>query len=458
MLTGKAIFIKYWILTEPFLSSLPYNISFLPGRENGISGTSIMGNNIGIIKNISKEKKEAALTVLEYFTSKEYQRKLFDTGISLSSLDEIWNDEKVCKKDLCNIGKNMQIIIEPDFVKEGGDEYRKRYKNYIYQFLFENKTIEETQKHIIDITKIYNVELNTKDSPIGFIYFIGFSVVTGIMLLSLIFLFKKDFFVLFTFLSKDFWIITVLGSLLLLWTPIIDYGSITNVKYHLKILLMSIGFTLSVCPTLSKLIVQYFKFYKISIWIKDHRYLFLLCSILIDVLLNCITLIKPFTVKTVLIEDRENFNMCDYKGEFSVIPLLLYKLSIILLMIYITFADRNNKDNIFDIKFITSTIFVDVLSLILICVFYIIEFKNYVVVFALQTAVMSIVSISNYIFLYGCRIFIKLLIKEEDEKIEKVDGSYRIVIGKSARISQESKSPVDSNNTYSNVNFGSGYV
>jgi len=149
LLTGKALFIKYFILTEPFLSSLPYEVTFLPGKKEGISGTAIMGNNIGIIKSINEEKKAAAVEVLKFFTNKEYQKTLFETGIFLSPLNEIWNNENVCKKGLCHIGKNMQIIIEPDFIKKGGDLLRKKYKSYIYQFLFGNKTTaEETQKKI----------------------------------------------------------------------------------------------------------------------------------------------------------------------------------------------------------------------------------------------------------------------------------------------------------------------
>jgi len=104
---GKAIFSKYFFRHFISLIFFPsYKISFLPGIKEGISGTSIFGNNIGIVKNISPEKKEAAINVLKYFTNKEYQRELFDTSTSLPPLKEIWDNETICKEDLCHFGKN----------------------------------------------------------------------------------------------------------------------------------------------------------------------------------------------------------------------------------------------------------------------------------------------------------------------------------------------------------------
>jgi len=451
LLTGKAIFIKYFILTEPFLSSLPYEITFLPGKKEGISGTAIMGNNIGIIKNISEEKKAAAVEVLKFFTNKEYQRTLFETGISLSPLNEIWNDESVCKKGLCHIGKNMQIIIEPDFIKEEGDKLRKKYKSYIYQFLFGNKTAEETQKRIIDVTKVYDVSFSTKDSPVGLIWVLSISVVTVIMLASLFFLFENNFSNLFSFLPKDFWIITVLGSIVLLWIPIMSYGSNSKAKCHFKIILLCIGITLSIVPTLYKLIEQFPKKYSIITKFSNNRYLFLVCNILLDVLLNCISFIKSYNINVVSVDDGENFSKCDYKGDFSIILLFVYKLLVILLILFLTFAERNNKDISLDIKLVISTMYVDILSFILIYVFHIIDINNYEVSFILQAGVMAIVSVSNYIFLYSCRILMKLFIKEDENKLEKIGDSscYRVVTTKS--ISKTSRSQASKSQDSSTV-------
>jgi len=423
LLTGKALFIKYFILTEPFLSTLPYNVTFLPGRKEGISATSTMGNNVGIIKNISEEKREAAIKVVNYFSSYEYQRNLYDTGISISPLNEIWNNENVCKKGLCNIGKNMQIIMEPDFIKKEGNKLRKKYKSYIYEFLFGNKTAEETQKRIIDVTKVYEVSFDTTESSSGLFYLIIAFVLTVIMLLSLIFLCKASFNNLFKFLPNDFWIITVVGSIVLLWTPLVNLGEITKAKCHLKIVLLCIGFTLSVNPTLYKLISLFPKNYPITLWISKNKYSFLICNILLDLLLNCTTLIKSFTPDPVFVEDGENFTKCSYQGDFSIIFLFTYKLLVILLILFLTFSERSFSDTLIDLKFVGATMFIDILSFILIYVFHIINIKDYDVSFILQTAVMGIVSISNYIFLYSCRIIMKLFIKENEDKIERISST-----------------------------------
>jgi len=66
----------------------PYYKSILPGIKQGISGFFIDGNNIGIIKNISEDKKEAALELLKFFISKEYQIKICNEG-GLSAYKEL---------------------------------------------------------------------------------------------------------------------------------------------------------------------------------------------------------------------------------------------------------------------------------------------------------------------------------------------------------------------------------
>ena len=158
-------------------------------------------------------------------------------------------------------------------------------------------------------------------------------------------------------------------------------------------------------------------------------------------MLNCTSFIKSFNPKIVSVDDGENFSKCDYKGDFSIILLFVYKLLVILLILFLTFAERNNKDISLDIKLVISTMYVDILSCILIYIFHSIDINNYEVNFLLQAGVMAIVSISNYIFLYSCRILIKLFIKEDESKLEKIGNSscYRVVATKSVT-SRQSRS------------------
>jgi len=446
LMSGKSIFIKYWLIGEPYLSSLPYYNSILPGIKEGISGTSVAGNNLGIIKNIAKEKKDAAFEVVKFFTSKEYQKRGFEDSAFISAINEFWYDEELCKKNgSCDIYKNVQFTAEPKFIQEEQEDYRKKYQDYIYQYLYENKTIDETLKHINDIKKIYYISLNTENSYVGLICFIYFFIISALILSSLIFLFQNNFHPFFTFLPKDFWIITVLGSILILWVPIISYGSVTTLKCHLKPILMSIGYTFSVCPSLYKLIVQFPKENRISPWVNDHKYMFLLFSILMDIIVNCISIINPFTSQSVLVEDGESFKICKFNGEYSIIILLVYKLFVIFLILFLIFVERNHSLAKYDLKFIVSAIYIDILSLIIIFIYHFSKIRNYISYFLLKIVITFIISISNHIFLYFSRIFLKF-IKKEELTIEEIStNNFKIVFNVT--------STTDSNFKSNNVNY-----
>jgi len=146
LLNGKAIFLKYWLLSEPLLSNINYYPSIIPGLKEGISGSMILAFNMGITNNITEERKKAAIEVIKFFTSKEYQRNLFKDKMALTALRELLEDEELCKNELCDLIKRMQITGEPDFIKNGPENYEKKYQKYIYQLLYDDKTIEEVLK------------------------------------------------------------------------------------------------------------------------------------------------------------------------------------------------------------------------------------------------------------------------------------------------------------------------
>jgi len=373
------------------------------------------GCNVGITKNIAEDKKDKAFEVVKYVASTEYQRKLFENKLCLTPLNDFLNDEEICKNGLCDIVKQIQFTGEPKFILDGPEDYEKRYQKYIYQFLYENKTIDETLKQINDIIKIHYISLNSEHSYVGLIYFVFIIVVSILMLLSLIFLFIYNFQSYFTFLSEDLWIITVLGSIMILLTPCIDYGRVTVLKCHLKPFLLSIGYTLNIGPVTYKLITQFPEKHKKFIWIKQHRYTFLLFFILIDILLNSISFFKPYTLDLNLIEDGENSILCNYNGGYGVIILLIYKSLIILLMLFLIFVEWNIPAIKYDIKLTVSALYIDILSIIFICVFYIFEIKNYIFHFIIQTTVTSIISISNYLFLYGIKLIVGFIGKKKIE-------------------------------------------
>jgi len=413
---SKVIFLKYWFLAEPLLSNIPYYLSIIPGLKEGVSGSMVSVNNLGIIKNNTEEKKKASIEVLKFFASEEYQKKMFEKKICLTALSELWNNEEVCENGLCDLVKEVQFTGEPKFIKEFKMErtksYDKKFKKYIYQFLYENKTIEETLKKITDITKVYYISLNTENTYVGLFYFIFISTISILMLLSLIVLFNDNFNPFFMFLSSNFWIITVLGSIMILWVPILNYGEIKEIKCYLKLLLLSIGYTLNFFPTIHKLISQFPEERKITKWIIKHKYMYLLLNILIDALLSSLSLIKPHSLKLISVEEGESFEICKYNEQYNVIILLLYKIMVMLLMLFIIFVEWNISEIMYDIKFAVSALYIDMLSIILLFVFNFIQIKYYKFYFIIQTINISIISISNYIFLYGIRVFLGFIRKQ----------------------------------------------
>jgi len=140
-MNGKSIFIKYWLVDDSLKSIIQYQLSILPGLKKGISGSIIKGTNVGIIRDLPKEKEKAVLDVYKYITSKEYQKTL-SKGI-IPAISELLDDKEICKSIPCDITKNLQYTGEPKFIKEGSEEDKNKYKNDIYQFLYEEKSIDE---------------------------------------------------------------------------------------------------------------------------------------------------------------------------------------------------------------------------------------------------------------------------------------------------------------------------
>jgi len=143
---------------------------------------------LGINKNISADKKDAALEVIKYYTSKEYQRDMIGRKLCISAVNEFLDDEELCKSGICDIAKNIQFTVEPEFIQKGPNDYHKKCQKYIYHYLYgENITINEALKNLEDIKKNYYVSLNIENSYVGLIWFILFSVISTLMLLSLIY-------------------------------------------------------------------------------------------------------------------------------------------------------------------------------------------------------------------------------------------------------------------------------
>jgi len=129
LLNGRAIFLKFW-----YMKHIPiYVTSALPGEKEGVSGSVIYGNNIGICRYIKEENIEAAAKVIQFLTSREVQKNVIINNDLYSGINDLYMDEEVCEKIECNIIMDVQPLscrnmdfkdIDQDYYL---DKYEKKY-------------------------------------------------------------------------------------------------------------------------------------------------------------------------------------------------------------------------------------------------------------------------------------------------------------------------------------------
>ncbi|ORX75706.1 hypothetical protein BCR32DRAFT_249347 [Anaeromyces robustus] len=134
----------------------------------------------------------------------------------------------------------------------------------IYENLFSNnenalflkywKTIPEVLNEIEDLKKIYYFSISTDKSLLGLIIFIIIIIILIVMISSTSLLFIKRFYPFISFLPRDFWFLIILGSIILMFRALTEYGKVSLILCHSKPLLLSIGITFNLVPILYKLI------------------------------------------------------------------------------------------------------------------------------------------------------------------------------------------------------------
>jgi len=435
-----------------------YKVSIIPGRKEGVSSSLMGGNNVSASIYSSKEKQEAAIKVIEFITSKENIKELSLRNNVLTGISSIYDDEEVCKVMDCELFKSIQPIVRPTKENENYDEYSMKLRYYVYDFVYGDKSAKEVLKEIIDLRKIYSISLDTKETSIGVIFFCLLCVIICIMILSLIFLFIPSFKPFFTFIPNDFWILSILGIIMILCISFTEMGDITVFKCHLKIYLLAIGFSLNMVTFLYKLIITFPEENKISKWIEQHRYLFLLLFIIIDLIMNGLLFIHPYEIKTIE-GNGEHFNICELRNTLSKIIeyiFVFFKFIVFISIILLTFLEWNIKNIMIDIRFFISTIYIDSLSFLLVLIVNLFNINSYIGYFIIKTIIYIVYGISNYIFMFGFRIiyfFVNKVMRNKEEGINTIISNlkHEIDVSESTanEITNKSEISTDTNNTSS---------
>ncbi|OUM56110.1 hypothetical protein PIROE2DRAFT_19436 [Piromyces sp. E2] len=428
-------------------------ITRLPGHVKGVSGSVIGGSNIGVSIFSSLEYKKASKIVLEYITSKEIH----------------------------------QLISRPVNKTSNYDYYSVMYRKYFYEYLFDDEgksiTAVDVLNNIENLYKIFQIKVHSDDSNIGLIMVIVISVVSFTIIFSSLFYFVDRLIPYFDFLPFDFWLLTLFGAVLIIMTTLTEYGEITGMKCQLRLFMLSFGVTINIVPTFQKLIVNFPEENKLSEWVSHHKRLFVLPFIMVEFITNAIMLISPYSVESGTFVDiensRKNFSVCYAENTFTRIMLaliILLKFLVLIVICILIFVEWNVKETLYDVRFLTVCIYVDILMLIIYIIISVAELNKsteYTVYFILHSSIYLVVGITNYIFLYGYRIIQGFMMKNRKlEFIKNIDQKFidnESCISTTTRAFDQSidckTTPTNSNengqtiaNTSSNIGSDSGVI
>jgi len=367
-------------------------------------------------------------------TSKNVQKKYVMENKIISAINELYNDEEVCMVLDCNLIKGLQPIIRPSSLIRNYDEYSYHHTLYIHEFLYGNKTATETLNNIINILKIYSISINPKDDVEGFIIFIITIIIAIIILFSLLLIFNKRYSTNFSFLTKDLWVITFSGLILILVFIVSEYGNLTPFKCILKIITIFIGYKLTIIPSLHKLIVNFPENNKFSRWVKSHKIIFISGLILISGIEIILLLISsPFEIEVRTIPRGKNFKDCKLSHLFGIILFMLIVFEVFLLqgiVGFLVFIEWNIKKTTKDIKLIHSGLSFSFVLFIIILILSFVKFDNYKIYFSIYTSFVILLSLLNYIFMFILRMLQVWNSLETDEFYKNDMSEFKTSISK----------------------------
>ncbi|KAG4090153.1 periplasmic binding protein-like II [Neocallimastix lanati (nom. inval.)] len=440
---GNGLFIKFSYHTIPI--NPVYKATVLPGLKEGISGTIIGGYNIGISKYSKAKKRNDSIKALTYITSKETQKRFMIECKKFSGITSLYDDEDVCNnEEFCEIYKNVQPVSRPISAFIDYNEYSEKFRYHIYKYLYGDDSVdaEEVLKEIYDITHIYYISLNSKELSIGIILFLLYIILSLMMLLSSLFLFSKRYQNCFDFLPKDFWILSLIGFIMILFIGYLDMGNVTEKTCQMKQLLFYLCITFILIPIFYKLIIKFPEENKISKYIGQHRHLFLLFFILLDLGSNALSLIFPYSIENVIVPENKNFQKCKVNNNFLKIMIILtdlFKGLILVSSMILIFIEWYIKSSYYDVRICISAISINMVIIIIYIFINSMHINDYTIYHFTRQIIFLFLTISNFILHYLMRI-IKITLNNESTEVAEKNKFFKKAL--------EQESSMNSNTYY----------
>jgi len=382
-------------------------------------------------------------------TSKEIQKKLVKDKKLVSGIYSIYDDDdeeeedenEICDIVDCELIRKLQPIGRPTSKVINYDHYSNAFRNYFYEFLYGNSTASDSLQKIYDITKIHYISLydkeQLKETSIGRSIFVLLITIIVILLSLYIFPFIKRSKYYFNFLSKDLWMITIIGSIIIIFSAFTEIGPKKDYKCQLKAIFVIVGLTLVFSPILYKLIINFPEENDISNWIERHKYHFLIITLIPDILFYCLFTLNSFTIEEKIIDNGKYFEKCSLTNKlviFSLTVLLIIKFIVMIIMLALIYIEWNIEATFDDVHLLSIHILVDFIYIFIIFVVSFINFKNYIHYFIVNVVVIVVFSLINYMFLFGMRI-VWILMRKKYNHIEFIKNVNRNFIDEKDLIS-----------------------
>jgi len=417
--------LKYWYIPSDY-----YYARSLPAKKEGIVGSVVAANNIGISRYLDEDKIKASIEILKFISSKSAQKNVIIKNGLFSAINELYDDPEVCEMTDCEFAKDIQPFVPVNYDRDelSTNYYREKYQEYIFEFLYGNKTIPEVLKKIEDMTRNYYFSFNLNDSFLGLITFIIFILVIVNMLLSISLLYIKKTKVKLNYLSNYEWMIHISGNIIMMCSILTLYVNSTSLSCHIRTILISVGFIVSLTPILSKMIINIPVHNKLSEWTKIHNIVFKLSVISIGIILNGMSILSTYDVKKVVNIGGKNFLECsmnNISGKFLLYIAILYDILIIIFMFILLFMEWNLKESHSIIRFILSALCMDIIFLCFLSILMKISFKNYITYNLLFSLNIVGFSLTNYIFIYISNAILAF-IKQEEEDVLNTEYNKRV--------------------------------
>jgi len=418
---NTALFIKMYYMSGLIIEGSHYEAAHMPGIKEGIYGTALVGYNIGIIGSIDEKKLMPAVEAVKYMTSRKIQKELVLLEYIISGISSLYEEEDICSKiRFCDLYRDPQAITVTNTLVNPNEDYSKKILEYLNDFLFKNGTTSVFIEKVQDLTKVYSFSFNPQKNSIGLIIFIVYIVTLILIIFSILLLqMGKVKSLYLSFLPESNWFIIIMGILMILSAGFTKFGTTDAVQCHLYCLFFSVGLTFIYVPILHKLIKNFpVDDNKYLLYIKNNGLLLFLVIIIIDLILNALTIIKPFQMKRNIISEGKNYWMCTSKNNIFlnvvIFTIIGYKILFALVMFLFIFMEWNLEKIKNDLRFIVTSMYMNIFGFFVLLIFSELNVNNYIVYYLIIEMLILIITLSNFTTLYLARLLIPKLFKVDE--------------------------------------------